>query len=65
MPKRYTPVTAAAGPGESAAPSRRTVEAGDLVPPVRGKDHAILRPGTSHTSHHAKDAWAAVEGNGG
>jgi len=41
MPKRYTPVTAAADLEKSAAPSRRAVEAGDLVPPVRGKDHAI------------------------
>ena len=65
MPKRYTPVTAAADLEKALRLLRRTVEAGDLVPPVRGKDHAILRPGTSHTSHHAKDAWAAVEGNGG
>ena len=41
------------------------METGDPLPPVRKQDHAVFRPVASYTSHHPKNVWAAVEGDGG
>src|SRR5437899_2161546 len=41
------------------------MEAGDPLPSVWRQGHEVFRPGASDTSHHTKNARAAVEGDGG
>src|SRR5438045_7224612 len=49
------------GRRRSSAPSLgRKMEARDSVPSIRREGDALLRPGTSDTQHHSKNAGAAA-----